>query len=352
MPMESFGCRMPTNAEMQTLQQDLMPRFINGRLAYNLLPFKESDFAQIIFHEPDIFRGMQNWRGLDKPTRTVRDHWNPYGSMRAVEPGYWGESDCISEAFLTRAAQPGTCMEVIDLTEHIVRRQERLLERRYNRIEFNIWQALIFGKYEALSDSGQVMEQQFFNVQQVSSIVPWSDPLLSTPMADFRCIKLRGRGTSASFGPTANAYMNAVTANCLFRNLNPVDIGKSALTACCTWQGLDVINQQFAAQELPKLHIYDEGFVDENGNFFPYLPDGYVAILGTRPGNVPLGHYWLTRNAVGCAISSGFWTKLVDTCDREVPRRISLYDGHNGGPAIEYPKAVIVLRTGCVNNCN
>jgi hypothetical protein len=37
----------------------------------------------------------------------------------------------------------------------------------------------------------------------------------------------------------------------------------------------------------------------------------------------------------------------VDNADRAVPRRIEVYDGHNGGPAIWYPRAIVVLETGC-----
>jgi len=69
------------------------------------------------------------------------------------------------------------------------------------------------------------------------------------------------------------------------------------------------------------------------------------------PGNEPVGNYWYTRNAVGCTVDSGPWMKLVDTCAREVPRRITIFDGHNGGPMINYPRQLVVFRTGCTNQC-
>lgn len=347
MPVTVMGCTYPTAAEFQRLQMDLMPRYTQGRLAFELLPFKNTDFPQITFERPDIFRGLQQWRGLDKPTQHVRDNWNPFGNLVSVEPSYWGEHDHISEEFMTRAAMPGACNTMMDISEIVAKRQMRLLERRYNRIEFLIWQALVFGKYEAVAPNGQIMHNATYAIQQVTAGIPWSDIEFSTPLADFRCIQLRGRGTSADFGQCATAYMNRVTANCLFKNRNPNDVGKAGLTACCTFMGLDMVQAQFAAQGLPKLEIYDQGYVDEAENFHPYIPDGYVVIIGCRPGNERIGNFWYTRNAVGCSITSGPWQKLVDTCDREVPRRVTLYDGFNGGPAIAYPRAVIVLRTGC-----
>lgn len=347
MPATVLGCTYPTNAELLMLQRDLLPRFTADRLGFQLLPFRESEMDRIVFNQPDIFRGMQSWRGLGKPTRHVGDRYNPFGRNCEVPTGYWGEHDTIDEELLTRGVQPGTCSAPLDLTEHVTNLTSRLLERRYNRIEFSIWQALAFGHYEALNASGQVVHEASYNITTVAAAVPWNSYAAATPLNDFRQIQLYGRGTSADFGVNSMAYMNRITANCLFKNTNPNDVGKAGLTACCTFMGPDIVNQQFAAQGLPQIKIYDQGYVGEDRSFYPYIPNGKVVILGTRPGGEAIGHYWYTRNAVGCSVTSGAWVKLVDSCDREVPRKIMVYDGHNGGPAIEYPRAVVVLETGC-----
>lgn len=348
MPITVDGCTYPSNAEFSQLQQDLFPRYAQGRLAFDILPFRTSESDQIVFDTPDIFRGLQNWRGLGEPTQRVRRDWNPYGTRCVVPPGYWGEHTTLDEEFLTRAAQPGSCASVIDITEQVVRRTQHLLERRYNRIEFNDWQALVFGIYEATNSSGQIVHRSTYNIQHVSASIPWSNFAASKPLSDFRQIRLRSRGTSARFDQTTFAYMNQVTFNCLAQNQNTWDVGKTGLTACCTYMGLDVVNQQFAAQGLPQIAIYDEGYVDDNDSFYPYIPDGKVVFIGKRPGNVPIGHYIYTRNVIGCSTTSGPWMMLRDSCMfNEVPRYIKIHDGHNGGPAIEYPRAIIVLDTGC-----
>lgn len=347
MPATVHGCTYPTNAELMQIQQDLMPRYMDGRLGFEIMPFMESDADRIIFNQPDIFRGMQQWRGLGNPARQTRDRLNPFGRNCEVPPGYWGEFDNIDEELLTRGVQPGTCSTPLDLTEHMTRLVMRLLERRLNRIEFLIWQALAFGRYEAQNSLGQIVHEQDYAITTMASAVPWNVYATATPMNDFRIIQLMGRGTSASFGVTATAYMNRVTANCLFRNTNANDVGKAGLSACCTFMGPDMINQQFAAQGLPQIAIYDDGYVDEDRTFYPYIPDGRVVVVGSRPGAERIGNYVYTRNAVGSPISSGPWVKTVDNVDRAVPRRIEVYDGHNGGPAIWYPRAVVVLDTGC-----
>lgn len=347
MPATVHGCSYPTNAELMQLQRDLMPRYMEGRLGLDIMPFRNSDADRIIYNQPDIFRGLQAWRGLGKPARQTKDRLNPFGRNCEALPGYWGEFDTIDEELLTRGVQPATCSTPLDLTEHMTNLTLRLLERRLNRIEFLIWQALAFGRYEAQNSLGQIVHEQSYNVTTISSAIPWSTYATATPLNDFRMIQLLSRGTSASFGVTATAYMNRITANCLFRNTNPNDVGKAGLTACCTFMGPDIVNQQFAAQGLPQIVIYDEGYVADDATFYPYIPNGRVVVVGTRPGNERIGNYVFTRNAVGAAVSSGPWVKVVDNADRAVPRRIEVFDGHNGGPAIWYPRAIVVLETGC-----
>lgn len=348
MPLQVAGCIYPTNAEFRMLQQELMPRYTENRLGFQLMPFAESEFATIYFDRPDIFKGMQQWRGLKQGSKFVNEgRANPYGQRCEVQPGYWGEFDRVEEDLLTRGAQFGTASSVFDLTEHMVRMDRNLLERQYNRIEFNIWRSLVFGEYVAYNMSGQVVFQAQYDIRTISPRIPWSDRDRSTPLRDFRFVRKFGRGTSADFGRGARYIMNQSTADCLFSNQNRNDIGKAGLSACCTFMGPDVVNAQFAAQGLGTVEVYDEGWVDEQRNFNLYIPDGYVVIVGARPGGTPVGHYWYTRNAVGCGITTGPWQKVVDTCEREVPREISVHRGHNGGPAIEYPRSVVILRTGC-----
>lgn len=343
MPVLVAGCYVPTASEVQELQMELFPRYLEGRVGLDIFPFRETDLPSIVLHQPDIFKGLQAFRGLGKPTLQVPERYNPYGTFCHVEPGYYGEHDQLGEEILTKWG--GTqCGTMLDTTQYITWMQQRLLERRANRIEYNIWQVLAFGRYTALNAAGQVIHEGQFNTQNISASVPWTNFAGSYPLRDFRAIQLLGRGTSARFDTCAKAYMNRETANLLFSNTNPQDVGRVGLSACCVFMSPEQINQQFAAQGLPQIVVYDQGYVDDNGNFNPYIPYGYVIVVGCRPNNEPIGNYWLTRNAVGCQVTSGFWQKLTDTCEREVPRKIFVYDGHNGGPALAYPRAIVVLR--------
>lgn len=344
MPVQVSGCLVPTAAEIVQLQRELEPRFEEDRLGFQILPFRSTEMSEIVLRQPDIFKGLQPFRGLGKPVSNVPDRYNYFGTTTRVIPGYWGEKDEIPEEVMTTWAQPGACNQMLDLTAYTAELQRNLMERRYNRIEYNIWQLLAFGLYQALNSAGQVVHQAQFNVTNISAAIPWSNFPGSFPLRDLRAVQLLGRGTSARFDSCARAYMNRVTANALFSNTNPADVGRVGLSACCNFMGIGQINEQFLAQGLPQIVIYDGGYMDDNNNFNVYIPDGYVIIVGCRPGDVPPGHYYLTRNAVGCTVDSGFWQMMIDNCGREIPRKIQLVDGHNGGPALEYPRQVVVLR--------
>jgi hypothetical protein len=45
MPATVHGCSYPTNAELMQLQRDLMPRYMEGRLGLDIMPFRNSDAA-------------------------------------------------------------------------------------------------------------------------------------------------------------------------------------------------------------------------------------------------------------------------------------------------------------------
>lgn len=349
MPITIEGCTYPTNYELRTIAAEMRPRFREGKLGISLLPEYTSEYGKIMIAQPDVIRDLQQYRGLDQPSPYTNAPYNPYGNLCELQPSYWGEFERVREDFLTNGAQFGSqCHAPVDLSGHIMGMERTLLERHYRRLEFNIWRALIFGIYEAFNVAGSLVFQARYNVRTFEPAIPWSDRNFSTPLADLRYIRdPLGLGTDADFGMGARYIMNQRTADCMFSNRNPNDIGKTNLTACCDYIGPGVVNQQFRAQGLGTIEVYNNGYPDVNRNFQKYIPDGYVVIIGPRLDGEPIGHYYYTRAVVGCGVTSGAWDMIIDSCGRAVPRTIEVHRGHNGGPALEYPRSVIVLKTNC-----
>lgn len=353
MAITKQGCIYPTNYELVALQQAFQPELEDDRLGLQLLPIKTSQNAKITFQTPENFQGAQKWRGLGKDAGHSGMNWNPFGKICQVDPGYWGETECISEEFLTQAAPMGSCGSAIDLGEHIANLTRGLMQRRFTRMEINIWQTLLFGHYEAQGPSGKTVASFDYPVDRINVSVPWSNYKKATPLKDFRCLITKARATSASFGACARYIMNQTTANCLFSNQNPNDVGKVGLSACCDFMGPDMVNNQFAAQGLGSIEIYEGRYIDDNGQIQMYIPTGLVLAVGCRPNNDPLGHYYMTRNVMGCTVDSGPYMGIHDNCDNGMgeARRITVSDAHNGGPGLHYPDALCVIDTGCTDDC-
>lgn len=79
MPHLVHGCFVPTASEVMELQMELFPRYLEGRVGLDIMPFKETDLPSIVLHQPDVFKGLQAFRGLGKPTLQVPERYNPYG---------------------------------------------------------------------------------------------------------------------------------------------------------------------------------------------------------------------------------------------------------------------------------
>jgi hypothetical protein len=77
MPHIVAGCFVPTAAELVQLQLELFPQYLEGRVGLSILPFQETDLPSIVLHQPDIFKGLQAFRGLGKPTLSVPERYNP-----------------------------------------------------------------------------------------------------------------------------------------------------------------------------------------------------------------------------------------------------------------------------------
>src|SRR4029078_9856969 len=129
------------------------------------------ELSEIVLQQPDIFKGMQAFRGLGKPPLAVPERYNPFGTFCKVEPGYWGEHDELGEEVMTKWAQPGAqCTNVaLDVTSYVTMLQQRLMERPANILAYNIWQVLVYGRYTALNTSGQIIHEAQFNNQSISA---------------------------------------------------------------------------------------------------------------------------------------------------------------------------------------
>lgn len=331
----------PTNSRLQDIEMDLLPRLSADRPAFEILPMTDIDAATMIWEQPDNITGLQQPRGIGGPPLKVNalggKQWN-------VSPGYYGEFLTIDEMQLTLRRKWGEYNKPVSIDDLVMASQEQLLQRRLDRIETIIWTLLTTGTFSALGSAGQVMHTDTFSIQTFTAGVAWATVATATPLANLRALQLKARGHSVNFGRPAVLYINRVTANNLLANTNAADLYGRRTAGLGTFENIAQINTLTAGEDLPEIRVYDQGYLDSTGTFQPYIANAAGVLVGRRASGVALGQYQMTRNANNADLAPGAYTRVVDNFDREgPPRRIEVHDGHNGGPAIFFPTAVVKL---------
>lgn len=327
----------PTSAEIQEVAQDKLPRLMATRPIFDIFPITESDAAVLTWEQKGNYVGLQAPRGMNgEPVRVKPIGLNRYMAM----PGVYGEYETIDELELTTRRSFGTFASPIDITDLVMEKQDQLLGRRLDRIEWIGWTLLATGTFAVSGPNGTVLHTDTYTLQTYTAPVAWATVATAAPLADFRAVKLLSRGHSVSFGSQAKAFMNQTTANQLLTNTNTADVGGKRQGGFIPQ--MNDIQTLLSGDGLPQLVVYDEGYLDDSGTFQLFIPNNKVVLVGSRPGGDPIADYCYTRNANNPDLGPGPYMRVVDDPDR-IPRLIQVHDGHNGGPRVYQPNAIVVM---------
>lgn len=330
----------PSSATLKTIEQTKIAQMTNdGDPIWSIFPMTTEDTDTIMWEQMDNYVGLQALRGLNgQPRRVATVGANRY----IMRPGVYGEHMPILEDEMTRRRRFGTFNEPVDISDLVMGRQDQLLTRRLNRIRKIGWDLITLGYFTNTTDDGTVAHTDAYVQRTFTSTVLWSTAATSTPLADFRAVKLLQRGYSMSLGSQATAYMNQTTFNYLTVNTNAADLGGKRTSGLATIIGLADTNKVLLQEDLPQIQIYEGGYLDDNGVWQLHLPTGTVIVVGRRTTGASLGRYIMTRNVNNPGFAPGAYTKVI-TKDDEVPLAVEVHDGHNGGPALEFPSAIIKM---------
>lgn len=333
----------PSNAELQEVAQDKLPNLMAQRPIFSLLPIESADSHLLMWEQEDNYVGLQQIRGLNgQPARVKKTGAKRY----MMQPGVYGEYSTIDELELTERRQYGSFGSPVSIDDLVMREQDRLLGRRLDRIEYIGWTLLVTGTFSVAGPDGQVLQTDTYSLQTHSGS-DWSTPGTATPLADFRAVQLLSRGHSVNFGPAARAIMNRVTWNRLITNTNASDLGGKKGSIGQNIQSIGDINRVLGDEGLPTLEIFDGGYLNDAGTFVPFVADDKVVVVGQRTDGGRIGEYRMTRNANNPNLAPGAYMEVIDRGapgpGQQVPRTIEVHDGHNGGPVIYFPSAVVIM---------
>lgn len=330
----------PTSAELKQIEQDKLPRLIMNRPIFKHFPIEDVDAFLLMWEQEDNFTGLQGIRGLNGQPNKV----NRIGLKRyQAQPGVYGDFISLDETELTVRRVPGTFGTPSDISPMVMQAQDQLLERRLDRIELTLWKLAVNGTYSVLGAQGQVMATDTYTTQSFTAVTPWSTFATATPLADLRTIQLLRRGHSFRLDTSAEIYMNQKTWNNMISNTNPNDLGGRRTNGLATVNSPGDLAKLLSGDNLPSIVVYDEGYLpDGGGAFIPFIPDNKAVVFGTRNNGATIGNYRQIRNVNNEGMAPGAYQKVIDTGETAVPRNIDVHDGHNGGPVIYFPSALIV----------
>jgi hypothetical protein len=330
----------PTQKELKEIEQVKLPVLTEDDEVFTEFPIVETNSWRLTWEQLDNYTGLQAVRGLNgQPGHVKMIGAKSYD----FEPGVYGDFTTFGEKQLTEQRELGSFDEPISLDTLVGRAQTMLLNRRLDRIRYIIWTLLTTGTFAISREDGAILHTDVFPLKTYSAAASWSSPGTATPFADIRGMKLIARGQSVSFGAGAKLYINQVTANQLLVNTNSADAYGKRTNYGATLNSLEDINAINKANDLPEIVVYDTGYLDDNGTFQPFIPNGTGVLIGKRTNGARLGEYRMTRNANNPRLEAGPYTRVVDHGEHTIPRRIDVHDGHNGGPVIYFPGAVVVF---------
>lgn len=334
----------PTSSELSMIGQEKVANLSRNRLGFQIVPVVDKNAALLEWEQEDNWTGLMGLRGLGGDPKRIK---NIGGKRWQVEPGAYGEFATVDELELTKRRQWGTYGSPIDVTDLVMRLEDRLLLRRLDLQEYMIWQLLTTGSYLVTSEDGKLTHADTFLLQTYAAAVPWSTPATSTPLADLRAIQLKAAGKSVSFGADAMIWMNRITANRMMSNTNSNDLAGKRTAGLANILSMGEANQLFTGEALPNIGIYDEGYLrDSDGAFVRYIPDGVGVVVGRRVNGEPIADFAMTRNAQNLDLAPGAYHKIIDQRLYRVPGSIEVHDGFNGGIEFFFPSAVVIATLG------
>lgn len=330
----------PTQKELREIEQEKLPVITEDDEVFDMFPMTDDPSWRLTWEQMDNYLGLQQVRGLEGQPGKVKMVGSKTYDM---EPGVYGEFTEVGEKQLTEARQLGDFNKPVTIDYLVSIAQNLLLNRRLDRVRQIIWTLLTTGTFSVSRADGQILHTDVFPLKTYSAAVAWSTVATATPFADLRGAKLKGRGQSVDFGRKAKLYINQVTANYLLQNTNAADAYGKRLSSGATLNSLEDINAINSVNDLPEIVVYDKGYLDDNGTFQPFIPNGKGVLIGARTNGAKLGEYRMTRNANNPNLEPGSYTRVIDRGETRIPRTIEVHDGHNGGPAIYFPGAIVVI---------
>lgn len=331
--------RFPTNYEIERIEPDLV-QILNLYTdpIFQFFPRIAKQASSVKWSISEAVTGLQNIRGYDGdpvPVNRPGEKW--YNMM----PGVYGDVIPISEEEMTERSAMALAGMPVSIDDLVADANKTLLIRENTLIRSILWTMVRTGEIKVSHKNGTVMQRDSWAIKTYAATTPWSTTATATPSKNFIAARAAwSGGTSCQFDENAVAFMNRKTCDNMLMNTNADDLG--TLQKNGNILDLEIVNRKLRALGLPSIQVMNDTYYDNAGTLQYYVPDSTVVVFGTRPANQPLGNYVDTLNMVRTDRKAGGYT-FVKMEQNEVPPKVEVHRGHNGGPRILYPNGVGVM---------
>jgi hypothetical protein len=349
------------SAAINAIAPELIQTMALNDPIFGIMPIREHDQSKLRWTMKDNYRGLMAVRGYNgQPTRVLR----PGENMWESDPGVFGEFMQLDEQELTERSKgfPADMTIPMDVSTMVRECQATLTTRQVQLMKELAWLLAITHSVARPLAGGGIGYTESFSGQTLAVATGWSNLTTATPLRDLQSLQiLYGRGTSNDFGSGAIAWMNTVEARNIMGNRNAADLGGvRAQYGQTAFNSIEETNKILLGMGAAQIRIWDDSyqlsFSDTGGinGTFPgnyygmYIPDGTVLVQAKRPGNELPGEFMWTRHMINGGGTKPYaftrdFTKAGGPNGPEVPPRIEIHQGFNGGPVIERPSQLVTL---------
>jgi hypothetical protein len=338
--MQSPIYDFPENAVLNQFERERLPIIANNYAGNELFPIVEENAANILWEIRDNVEGMTFAVGAGEAFPNT----DPTGVTRFYTPaGRFGEARTLDSEKIERGRNIGQFGQAIDVSAEMGVQQEEMAIREQVLIEYLRWQLLVSGSAQALKKDGTPITVATFPVQSYTPVNPGFNTTGSaTPFFEFENLRQTYNGYGHDFGAKGKGFLNSRTLDSIVNNTNQSDLGSRRLNFGQTLNSVVDLNKIFLGQNLPTLIAYDETYLNSSGVPTRYIPDGYIVVVGWRPGmGCQLGNYLMTRNVNNPGGEPGLY--VASGIHERAPRTPWTERGHNGGLRQTYRRQVVVM---------
>lgn len=341
----------PTAYTLRKIEMDKLPVLTEDDPIFDMFPIETSNTPEVIWEQRENYTGLMPARAMNAQAQQI---FLPGAQRFTMTPGRYSAFTMLDEGIIEQSRGLGDYHDPLDLTEHVMIAQDRLLDNRLNRMRWILWTLLSTGAFTVPGPNGTIVTAGTYQFQTYTTVVGWNNFNNATPLADMRFLPILARGHSVRFDRASKAFMNRSTMNNLLQNNNMADLGGKRRDVGATFNSLDEVNQLVVANDVPEFIAYDEGYYTNAtattaSTFVTFIPDNIVIVVGRRLNGDVVGNFQLTRNAANADAAPGPYTFVTDSVQSgaaPVPRTVRVDDGFNGAPVVFYPTAVIIVNVG------